>query len=337
MNGATEEGSGGAPSSVRRAASRLLPPQPVDRSLRGRVRRLSRPAGFRSAVTFLAYFVSVVVLAEVVRVFDIDFLNRYASATPASGLETMWQVQAGILALGFPLLLLFAELTRTSATLARSSAEVLVQESATLPGIVFSAGSILVSGVGALWLRSQEAAVVLWCFASAPAVVWLVVCYWRVLQLMLNPVLLSRRAAELLDERLVDSIREAWLVGVSNTLLDETLEGLLVAPFQLAVDPGAGTWVDIPATRSGRIHDINVRMLREVLVSLVVAPTTSDAGPGAATPAPTAVAAVLRRCGDHVDSGDALLRVRGEVPPQEFDRLATRVTRAYQIEDDLDG
>lgn len=257
-----------APVSVmREAAVQLGAATSISRFGDLRRREFGRPGNRLALGAVLIGLVAIAALTLGIDALNLDFLPSRRPVDPAADLATLWQVQAAMVAIGFPLLVLFIEFARSKAVLAKSSGEILTHATFIVPGLVFAAGGVVTIGFGSAWLPTDTCLVMMFTLIFIPSVVALLWAYWTALRLFFDQRDLQRRSLSLLKDRLRRSIDHAWTTGLANYLLLESLrttgaERAILGIDELADDPD---WLVVRTGRGGLITDVNARKLREVL------------------------------------------------------------------------
>lgn len=260
--------------------------------------------------------VFVVLLAVLVGIKSLS-VNVWSSLAPGSAgqtLETMWQVQAALVSLGFPFLLLLIQFSHDDGVKATRSSDVLARETFVRPALEFGVVGLSAITVVTAWLASDSALFVAAVFIEIPTLVALAWCYFKALDLLFDRPQMRRLSSKLLQERLMDSMKHLWAIRRGNTVL---LDGLAQVGVHHDYAPDAGDgWWRLKAPSTGWIADINVERLVRLLGSV---PLASGPLVGRDTPAQVTSYApeaadrriVLRRlCGDQVRQGEAVLLLK---------------------------
>jgi hypothetical protein len=249
------------------------------------------------------------------------------SFEPNSGsvLQVMWQVQAALVALGFPFLLLLIQLARDGTVTATRTSEVLSRSSHVLPAMEFGAVGLAVLGVIVAWFDSDPAVFLGTFFILMPTLVWLGVCYIRSFRILLDAPRLQRLSQLRLESKLRESMTALWAMRHGGEILFERI-GKLRSESGIRVEVAYSEpdddslWWNVPAPESGWVSDINSAGLASFLKGLPARPaadgldSTARTDVAATTAGPISTTDVLLRCsiGDKVRAGSILLSLRKE-------------------------
>ena len=320
-----------------RAGRELDAAEPFPSTWRSSLQRTANSPGWRRCGGICVAYAALLAGVAAVKPSDVAFWPSLAPADPSDTLSTLWQVQAGLVTLGFPLLLLLIQFSRDEGVTAVRSSEVLARETYAKAAMELSAVGLVAAGVLAAWLHSDRAVVAAILFIIIPTVVVLLRSYFIALDLHMDRARLRRKSGELLREKLRLSMRDLWQVQRANALLLEGLASVGATRAYRDPPPDDLRWWAIPAPSSGRITDIDLHGLRALLVGLPRA--GADATADADVPGPAVVPVetteprfqIHRFCGDLVDKGTTILLVR-----REAFTLATEprlpLTRVVKIE-----
>lgn len=258
----------------------------------------------------------LLLLAVPIKQLNVGVWSHLSPTDSGGTLATLWQVQAALVTLGFPLLLLLIQFSRDDSVTALRSSEVLARETFARAAMEFSAVGLIAAGVLAAWLASDGAVLVAILLITIPTVALLLRSYFVALDLHMNRTQLRRKSSELLQEKLQSSMRELWLVQHANALLLEGLAPLGATRSYMGVDGADERWWSVTAPKSGRITDIDLHGLRSLLTAIPPAGQRAIHDADSRRPAPPMIESesprihVVRFCGDHVQRGEPVLVLR---------------------------
>jgi hypothetical protein len=322
-----------------RARRELDAASPREVGFRSGVHRAANAPGWARCLWICAVFAVLLLLTIPIKQLDLDFWSHLAPTDSGGTLATLWQVQAGLVTLGFPLLLLLIQFSRDDSVTALRSSEVLARETFARAAMEFSAVGLIAAGALAAWLVSDGAVIVAILFITVPTVALLLRSYFVALDLHMNRAQLRRKSSELLQEKLRSSMRDLWLTQHANALLLEGLAPLGASRGYASLDGAYEGWWSVTAPRSGRITDVDLQGLRSLLAALPAA------GQGAASDASLRQSEpplgggesprmhVLRFCGDHVHRGEPVMVLRRDAFALGADPLLP-MDRVLRIETD---
>jgi hypothetical protein len=303
---------------VVRARTELERALSSERTWMDQLRRLAWAPGWRRLIWIVTGYAVLLLICIPLRNSSFKVWSSFAPENPSQTLQTLWQVQAALVALGFPFLLLLIQLTRDEGVTALRTSEVLARETRVRFAMEYSTAGLVTAGALSAWLASSGSVLLGFVFITVLTAVLLLRSYFNALDLLFDRPRLRRQSGILLREKLRTSMREIWALEMANASLVDDLSDLGLERSLFAPDPSDNRWWSLPAAHSGRIADMNVRELRSILGTLPRVVVASSPNPA---PDPTAVAGatatkpapilLLRGCGDAVSEGDqviALLR-----------------------------
>jgi hypothetical protein len=258
-------------------------------------------------------------LASGIRTLDPSAFAGEAPESSSTALLTMWQVLGAAFGIAFPLLLLFAQFAREPVVLAKSAAQVLLRTSYADVTGVFLLVAVTVLGGCALWLQSDSTVVVCFLVLFVPGLSLLGFAYLRAIQLVLDPIRLRERSAEIIKRQLRASIARAWLYERAGQLLVEAfrLQDIDLQVFRGVPDFDAANWQVVLDGSDGFVVDIDADRVAGVLNALTPEQDLSAEASGVAPSAERPKAILGAWPGEHRSKGRALLSVRGFVMTEE--------------------
>lgn len=278
------------------------------------LQRAASSDGWRRCGWICLAYSGVLVVATALKAMDIAVWSSLAPADASDTLATLWQVQAGLVTLGFPLLLLLIQFSRDEGVAALRSSEVIVRETYARAAMELSAVGLVSAGALAAWLHSDGAVIAAILFITVPTVAVLLRSYFVALDLHMDATRLRRKSSELLQEKLRLSMRDLWQIQRANALLFDDLDPIGERGY---FDPGPDDlrWLAVSAHKSGRVADIDSRGLLLLIEALPSAGGDAsediDSVRASSRPKESASQFQLRRvCGDRVDRGDTILLLR---------------------------
>lgn len=287
-----------------------------------------------------AYCAVVLTVSMVVHWTSMSVFGSFAPENAAQSLQTTFQVQAALLALAGPFLLLLIQFSHDSGVAARPTSEVLARETSARAVMEFAVGGLMVVAIVSNWLVSDGAVIIVVVLVTAPTVLLVAQAYVISLNLLLNASALLRKSSELLQAKLKGSMRELWVLQRGNELLLSQLAQHGVVASRRALVRDDERWWPLIASRSGRIADMNLPSLVALLTSFPRAVPSVGPPP---EPAPSIGHAPLREespliymlheCGDRVAAGAPIFLLNREA----FDLSAVPAVpldRAIRIEPD---
>lgn len=240
--------------------------------------------------------------------------SSLAPEDAASTLQTLWQVHAALVSLGFPFLLLLIQFSHDDGVKAARSSDVLAQETHVRPALEFAAGGLAAITIITAWLVSDSAVVVgVGLLLSALGV--LVWCYFRAIDLLMDRPEMRRLSGRVLRGRLKDSMTELWVLRAGNNLLQERLVSVGARSGYVWEAALTDDWWVLPAPCTGLVTDVQI----EELVGLVDALPRSTAPLAEREPLVTRSATpsgdddrirLHCLCGDRVRQGQPVLSLR---------------------------
>jgi hypothetical protein len=164
----------------------------------------------------------LLVALPIVYSLDLELVRDWAPPDVADALRVLWQVDAGALAIAFPLLVVFLQIAPGPPIMARRATEVLLFATETYRTGVALLVSVVLIGIGAIWFPSDEAAVLLFA-AFVAAVGMLGWSFTKALVLLIDAEKLKALSNELLRSRLEASMTRAWVYARADEILTATL------------------------------------------------------------------------------------------------------------------
>ncbi len=280
--------------------------------------RAANAVGWRRFWWICGAYAVLLLVIVVLRPLDVDVWSSLAPTSASDTLATLWQVQAGLVTLGFPLLLLLIQLSRDEGVTALRSSEVLARETNARAAMELSAVGLIAAAVFAAWLHSDQAVIAAILLITVPTVVVLLRSYFIALDLHMDRARLRRKSGDLLQEKLRLSMRDLWQIQRANALLLEGLAPIGGKRGYRDPAPDDAQWWSVTAPVSGRITDIDLFGLRSLVEELPAAGDGAAAGVDLRGPARTIDDGgaprfqLLRFCGDPVTRGDTVLALRRE-------------------------
>lgn len=183
---------------MNRARQELDAASPRDTSFHTFLNQLGNAPGWTRCAWICVVYALVLLVALSIKLLEVEFLGSLSPDDPGGFLETLWQVQTGLVTLGFPLLLLLIQFSRDDGVIALRSSEVLARETFTRAAMELSAVGLLAAGALAAWLSSDGAVVVAVLFITIPTVALLLRSYFVALELHMDRAQLRRKSGELL-------------------------------------------------------------------------------------------------------------------------------------------
>jgi len=231
----------------------------------------------------------------------------------AQTLQTLWQVQGALVALGFPFLLLLIQFSRDDGVTALHSSEVLARETLVRFAMEWSTTGLVAAGVLTAWLASSGAVIAAIVLITLPSAWMLLRSYFTAFELLSDRLRLRRKSSELLREKLLASMRDLWALQRGNALVLAELATLGVERSYFDPVPEDDRWWSLTASATGRIADINLAAIAALLAPLPRAAIRAGLDPTDPTTIPETEAGddrpirFLRMCGDRVREGDRIV------------------------------
>lgn len=324
-----------APSSVRSEVNSLLGHFPHSQTMRARIDRLisSSEVSPRSVVApavVLAVFIASSLLAHAWRP---QFLENLKPPDMLSSYNTLWQVQAAMVGLGIPLLILLVEQARSPTVTSTSVGQVLVSRTHVIFVTVLSIGSVVKIGLSAVYLASDQVLVVDFAL-SALCIGMILWGFYRALALLMSTERLRSASQTVLHDLLATSMQAAVALRLMDQRLSEELHGLDLGDIRQD-ELDSGEWSISVSAHEGSIVDVDVHRLKQLLGSLgaLAAQPTRQASrrTESATPAAQVFRVRFRGFGEHVRAGDVLIAVSGEIGDAASAKLGACVTVASKV------
>lgn len=246
----------------------------------------------------------------------IRLLEFLAPGDAVGTLHTLWQVQAALVALAFPFLLLLVQFAQDDEVAALGTSEVLARASFIRPAMEFATVGLASVSVLSAWLASHPALVLGIVLIELPTLGLLIWCYSRALELLFDRPLLQRRSAELLEEKLTSSMEELWALHRANQLLLEGLREVGIEHAYVGPDEFDDRWWSVSVDDTGRISDIDRRGVAQMIQGLPRKGVSAGADPKEPnSESPDAqkeesVGRIYKLCGDTVVAGDTVMLLR---------------------------
>jgi hypothetical protein len=154
------------------------------------------------------------------------FWPRLQPKSPASLQAILWQVDAGLVAIAFPVLFIVAQ---HSASLhdnvsALPIAEVLRRETGLVPMLCIAGLGFIRSGADSIWFPASSVLFFDFIFVFSATLVMLLVVSSKIFGLTNDPINLQKKAEELLQWRLRTAIDNSWAISKGNQDLETALE-----------------------------------------------------------------------------------------------------------------
>lgn len=282
-------------------------------SARQRLHRFAITPGWRRVTMIVVGFIGLLLVCVVIRNAPVEVWPSFAPRDPSQVLQTLWQVQAALVALGFPFLLLLIQFSHDDGVTALRSSEVLARETLVRISMELSTVGLAAAGVLAAWLPSSGSVIVAVLLITLPTTAMLLRAYFIALDLLFDRPRLRRKSSEILREKLMTSMFDLWAVQRGNALVLEELAEFGVERSYFEPDSGDGCWWSLTAPESGIIADISLSGMKAVLAAVPrafmpaavapedptgIPPTDEDGGPPVR---------FLRMCGDRVRQGERVI------------------------------
>jgi hypothetical protein len=261
-----------------RARRELDAATPAIATWRAFAQRAATAAGWKRVWWICGAYAVLLLIIVVLRPLDVEVWSSLAPTSASETLATLWQVQAGLVTLGFPLLLLLIQFSRDEGVTALRSSEVLARETNARAAMELSAVGLIAAAVFAAWLHSDGAVIAAILLITVPTVAVLLRSYFVALDLHMDRARLRRKSSDLLQEKLRLSMRDLWQIQRANALLLEGLAPIGGERGYLDPAPDDAQWWSVSAPESGRITDIDLHGLRSLVEELPTAGDDASAG-----------------------------------------------------------
>lgn len=284
-------------------------------SLGDRIRGLDNTRTSIVVLVIATAQVGVLALAALAHAHEVSVWRSLAPRDPQAVLAVLWQVEAAVVGLGFAFVILLIQFSGERALAAKSASEVLARHAHVRPIFVFGATGLLTTGIVNAWVPGDAELALVFALVFAPTLLFLIWCYTRALDVLLDVVAMRRLSIELVVQKLRASMRQVAVTRRANSLVIQALlDSDLDARYAPAEFPGqVSTWAVLPARAGGLVVDIHAGRLVRALLSLPLV-----TGPASESPEDEGqpvnvdyrpVIRVRRMIGDSVERGEALVAI----------------------------
>jgi hypothetical protein len=201
---------------------------------------------------------------------NLSLIPAWSPEDVAGALRVLWQVDAAALAIAFPLLILFLQVTPGPAVLTRKATEVLLQATEAYRTGAVLLMSVILIGVGAIWFPSDESAVMLFLVFVA-ALCLLGSSFSRALVLLMDHEKFKALSNAQLRKRLEASMTVAWLYARADQVLTEALAARdITLTYSLELlRPVADEWFHVFPETDGTLVDVEAEELAKAIDNLM--------------------------------------------------------------------
>lgn len=322
------------PKSAREAAQRELHSALRVHKRRRLLGQILRPLGPSSRLLQISAIWSVTLLGIAIVGYHLGALPDWIKSSESSVSNTMWQVEAGIVGIGFSLLIIVIQVRRPQEILATYSTIILYRETSLRGGLAFGLVGTIAMGVFiVLWGKHLTPLVpILGLLLPTSAI--LAYAFIRIAYLAVHPAKLQSASAAYVAEKLVANLEEGAVLSKSNDIILEALKHLHIEYDPLARRQISRQHYPVLAPHSGVVKDFRVQQAYDILQSLDRSrhsTTIRDSWRDQQTALTRNEHKLVARCGDLVREGDTLFLL--EASDEAGERIVRRLQACFEIKE----